>query len=173
MAHIHTQPGQHDLTVSAYIFRLDPDEPKVILHRHKKHQNYLQFGGHVELSENPWQAVLRELEEESGYWPEQIQVLQPPQHIKGARFTHPHPLCILTYPAGDKHKHTDICFAFTTNENPKSIIGRDESNDIISLTQHEFEALSKDEMFENARDVITFIFQVALTEWKPQKITDM
>lgn len=36
MAHIHTKPGQHDLTASAYIIRDDGNEPVVLLHRHKK-----------------------------------------------------------------------------------------------------------------------------------------
>lgn len=36
MLHIHTQPGQHDHTVSAYIIRYINDEPYLLLHRHKK-----------------------------------------------------------------------------------------------------------------------------------------
>ncbi len=53
MAHIHTQPGQHDHTASAYIFRVDFDEPKLVLHLHRKINKYLQFGGHIELHETP------------------------------------------------------------------------------------------------------------------------
>lgn len=53
MPHIHTEPGQHDHTASAYIVRLDEAEPALILHRHKILGQYLQFGGHVELDENP------------------------------------------------------------------------------------------------------------------------
>jgi len=63
MAHIHTQPGQHDHTASAYIVRTDFDEPKIMLHLHRKIGKYLQFGGHVELHETPWQAVVHELRE--------------------------------------------------------------------------------------------------------------
>lgn len=67
MPHIHTEPGQHDLTVSAYIVRMDLPEPAIILHKHRKLNKWLQFGGHVEPHENPWQAVQREIREESGY----------------------------------------------------------------------------------------------------------
>ena len=66
MAHIHTQPGQHDHTASAYIIRTDLDTPRIMLHLHRKIGKYLQFGGHVELNETPWQAVVHELREESG-----------------------------------------------------------------------------------------------------------
>ena len=60
MAHIHNEPGQHDLTVSAFIINVsDKENPKILLCRHKKLGKLLQPGGHVELDENPWQAVLR------------------------------------------------------------------------------------------------------------------
>ena len=65
MPHIHTKPGQHDHTVSAFIVRLDGKQPRILLHRHKKSGVYMQFGGHIELHENPWQAISHELLEES------------------------------------------------------------------------------------------------------------
>jgi hypothetical protein len=49
MAHIHTEPGQHDFTASAFIIRLDRlderGQPKLLLHKHKKLHKLLQFGG--------------------------------------------------------------------------------------------------------------------------------
>jgi 8-oxo-dGTP diphosphatase len=66
MAHIHTKPGQHDFTASAFIIRIDTPKPKVLLHMHKKLGVLLQPGGHIELNENPWQAVHHEIEEETG-----------------------------------------------------------------------------------------------------------
>lgn len=65
MSHIHPGHGQHDICVSAYIVLLG-DESKMLLHKHRKLGTLLQFGGHVELDETPWQAVLREIMEESG-----------------------------------------------------------------------------------------------------------
>ena len=68
MPHIHNKPGQHDICVSGYIVKItEGDEPRIILHKHRKLKMLLQFGGHVELDETPWQAVLREIAEESGY----------------------------------------------------------------------------------------------------------
>src|SRR3954465_16018556 len=81
MPHIHTEPGQHDHTVSAYIFRTDFSEPKVMLHLHKKHGTYMQFGGHIELNENPWQAITHELREEAGYELDELFILQPHQRL--------------------------------------------------------------------------------------------
>jgi len=64
MAHIHTAPNQHDHTVTAYIIRIDKDEPRALLHMHKKLNVLLPVGGHIELDETPWAAMAHELEEE-------------------------------------------------------------------------------------------------------------
>mgnify|MGYP001683399595 FL=1 len=78
MPHIHNKPGQHDICVSGYIVKItEGDEPRIILHKHRKLKMLLQFGGHVELDETPWQAVLREIAEESGYDKNQLKLLQP------------------------------------------------------------------------------------------------
>lgn len=36
MGHIHNNPSEHDYTVGAYVVRLDQNQPKVLLHLHKK-----------------------------------------------------------------------------------------------------------------------------------------
>lgn len=64
MPHIHTEPGQHDFTTSAFI--LHPSENKILLHMHRKLGKWLPPGGHVELAENIWQALEHELLEETG-----------------------------------------------------------------------------------------------------------
>src|SRR3712207_4516473 len=99
MPHIHTQPGEHDFTASGFIIRTDLEEPKIILHMHKKLGVYLQFGGHVETREDPWQAVTHELREESGYDMDQLKVLQPRDSIKrlsGIKL-HPTPFYLNTH----------------------------------------------------------------------------
>src|SRR3954466_7704978 len=63
MPHIHHEPGQHDFTTSAFIVRTDRSEPQAVLHEHRKIGKLLQFGGHIELTESPWQALLREVRE--------------------------------------------------------------------------------------------------------------
>jgi 8-oxo-dGTP pyrophosphatase MutT (NUDIX family) len=84
MSHIHKKPGQHDHTASTFLFRTDFSEPKVMLHFHQKLGSYMQFGGHVELNETPWQTVIHELREESGYDIDQLQILQPKQRLKAS-----------------------------------------------------------------------------------------
>ena len=59
MAHVHEKI---DFTASVFIVHGD----KVLLHMHKKLGIWLQPGGHVELHEDPIEAVMREAKEESG-----------------------------------------------------------------------------------------------------------
>ena len=59
MAHIHEKI---DFTASVYIVR----DNKVLLHMHKKLGIWLPPGGHIELDEDPNQAVIREAKEETG-----------------------------------------------------------------------------------------------------------
>ncbi|MDQ5885925.1 MAG: hypothetical protein QG628_322, partial [Patescibacteria group bacterium] len=115
MSHLHTQPGQHDVTVSAYIIRTDRPEPVLLLHMHKKLKKYLQFGGHVEHHEDPWKAITHEVLEESGYDMSQLVLLQPQIRLKKVTDTklHPIPVTLLTHDfPGLDHYHSDIAFAF-------------------------------------------------------------
>ena len=59
MAHIHEKI---DFTASVYVVR----ENKVLLHKHKKLGAWLPPGGHIELDEDPNEAALREVKEETG-----------------------------------------------------------------------------------------------------------
>lgn len=61
MAHIHEKI---DWIVTAFI--LHPTEEKVLMVNHIKLGVWLPIGGHVELDENPDQALAREIEEECG-----------------------------------------------------------------------------------------------------------
>lgn len=170
MAHIHTGPGQHDLTASAFIVRLDTSEPTLMLHMHKKLHKYLQFGGHVELHETPWQAVTHELAEESGYAMSQLQLLQPKLRIKKLTGTdlQPHPLQINTHKFNDEldHYHTDIAFAFVTSEAPKNNVQEGESSDIHLFTLEELKAIPSDKIVENVRETGIFVLTECLNNWE-------
>jgi 8-oxo-dGTP pyrophosphatase MutT (NUDIX family) len=160
--HIHTEPGQHDVTVGAFIVRLDTKEPTIMLHRHKKLKQYLHFGGHVELNENPWQALTHELLEESGYDISQLKLLQPKVRIKKlpAVTLHPIPICILTHKFDDiDHFHTDITYAFTTRETPRHNSYDGESKDFRLFTAKELESLPASEIPENIRETCLFILE--------------
>ena len=169
MPHIHTQPGQHDLTSSAYIVRLDGPEPVILLHMHKLLGTYLQFGGHVELHENPWQTVAHEINEESGYRLSQLQLLQPELRLASLThaINHPLPISIQTHKFGKlDHYHTDIAYAFVTSQAPQDAIGEGESGHIVAFTAEGLKALSDTEIFESVRETALFVLRELLPVWQ-------
>ena len=60
MPHIHEL---YDFVVSAFLVH----RKKVLLVYHKKYREWLPIGGHIELNEDPEQALHREIMEESGF----------------------------------------------------------------------------------------------------------
>ncbi len=159
MAHIHQKPNQHDLTVSMYIVRTDIGEPKILLHRHKKLNKYLQFGGHVELDETPWQAVAHELREETGYKLDQMQLLQPRHRLRSLSGCdlHPVPIAVNTHAFSDDHYHTDLSFALITNQEPSQEIDTGESKDMRYFSVSEMNRLGPDDMFDNVKETADFV----------------
>ena len=142
MPHIHTGPGQHDLTTSAYIVRMQDDEPLVLVHMHKRFGKLMQAGGHVELSETPWSALCHELKEETGYDLKDLSVLQPggEQVRLTSAVTHPTPLLVNTHKVSDNHLHTDLCYGFVARTEPATAPGEGESHDLRWLTLSELKA---------------------------------
>ena len=137
--HIHTAPGQHDLTCSAYIVRTDLGEPRVLVHRHKKLGRLMQIGGHVELCETPWSALAHEIPEESGYDLDQLRVLQVlalPLDTHGS-VRHPTPFLVNTHRLPGDHLHTDLCYAFVTDQPPRHGVGEGESQTLSWPTREE------------------------------------
>lgn len=164
-----TEPGQHDHTVSIYIFRTDFPEPKVLLHYHAKMQAYAQFGGHVELDETPWQAALHELREETGYAIEQLKLLQPAErltHVAGAT-VHPHPAMRVTMavPGTAQHYHTDTVYVLTASQPPKDAPHEGESTDIRLYSEAELDA-AKDEIETVTYDIARHAFGEILPRWQ-------
>jgi 8-oxo-dGTP pyrophosphatase MutT (NUDIX family) len=60
-----TQEGEKQATASVWIVSEELPR-KVLLVHHRKHNKWLQLGGHVEKFENPIEAAVRETREESG-----------------------------------------------------------------------------------------------------------
>lgn len=175
MPHIHTAPGQHDQTVSLYLFRTDFPEPKVMLHFHRKMNSVAQFGGHVELHETPWQTAAHELEEETGYMLPKMQLLQPPltrPPVKGA-VLHPYPAMHVTMavPGRGEHFHTDTTYVFVTSQPPQKAPGEGESTDIRLYTEEEL-AAAKSEVESVTYDVAQHIFGEILPHWRAVPATD-
>lgn len=169
MPHIHTGPGQHDFTVSAYIVRVDGDEPKMLLNMHRKLHQWLHFGGHVELHENLWQALIHEVREESGYELSQLRLLQP--DIRATKtddgIIHPWPVSISTHQFTDmEHFHTDIGYAFTARQDPKHTVTDGESRQFRTFTASELRALRDAEIPANVRDRALIILEDYIKNWQ-------
>lgn len=64
MPHIHTDPGQIDFTADTFVVHV-PSE-RVLVRYHDKHDMWLVPGGHIELTETPSDAAVREVFEETG-----------------------------------------------------------------------------------------------------------
>ena len=143
MPHIHTQPNQHDITMSAYIVLRGEGEDTLLTHMHRKFGMLMQIGGHIELDETPWQTVAHELVEESGYDVSDLKVLQPTADIPtiDGAVVHPVPFLVNTHKIGDDHYHSDLCFAFVASDKPKRAPADGESLDLRWTTHSELKAL--------------------------------
>lgn len=172
MPHIHTEPGQHDHTVSAYIVRYIDDVPHLLLHRHKKYRKLMQPGGHVELDENPWQAVLHEIPEETGYDPAQLHLLQPYRPFfttAERRAVTPLPFLANSHDVRDgtieQHYHDDSVYVFVTQEPPARLPGEGETQEIEWLTQEQIQHWDQSDMAFAVKNIAEAVFDGCLKNW--------
>lgn len=137
---------------------------------HKKLHVLLQPGGHVELKENPWQAIKHELAEETGYQFSQLKLLQPKQRMTGLTnaVLHPYPVVINThnFDTEGTHKHTDISYAFTTTDDPVGEPDEGESKDLRWFSASELANLDSSQIFENARQISLYVLNTLLESWE-------
>jgi ADP-ribose pyrophosphatase YjhB (NUDIX family) len=172
MPHIHTDPGQYDHTVTAYIVRVDGDEPRALLHMHKKLGKLMPIGGHVELTETPWESIAHELSEESGYELEDLTILQPRDRVKSLARAVLHPVAVVsnTHNFFDdrpgEHFHSDTAYAFVAETNPTHSVAAGESDDLRWLSQVELARQNSNDLFENNRQIYNHIFDVCLKDWE-------
>ena len=141
MPHIHTEPNQHDVTVSAWLFRGEKEQ-EVFVHMHRKMHKYTEVGGHMELDETPWQTIAHELEEESGYGLDDLEIYQPDYVrpvISHAVTVHPVPTYVVTYQPVKDHYHTDFIYVFHEISGPSSVPGDGESNDLRWMSLKDLE----------------------------------
>jgi 8-oxo-dGTP pyrophosphatase MutT (NUDIX family) len=174
MAHIHTGVHGHDLTISAFIFHA-AREPRVLLHRHKTLGVWLQPGGHVETAETPWSAVAHEVAEETGYELAQLHVLQPPVRLDprtSFALLHPQPVSVRTHRFGDlDHFHTDLAYAFLSEEAPAHAPAAGESAELRWLPLDELDR-TPDLVYPDVRELIAFIVKDIIPTWEPVPATD-
>lgn len=167
MSHIHTDTGQHDFTVGAYIIRYDIETPKALLHLHKRSGMLFPIGGHIELSETPWQALAREIAEESGYDFSRLKVLQPQNGLRTLSdvIAHPIPVVISDHDVSNTHFHTDLAYAFLADDFPTNNIDESESQDLRWLTLDQIKTLDSDVIYPNTKEIYTFIIDNCLKDW--------
>lgn len=113
MAHIHEKI---DYTVNAFIIYDD----KVLFVMHKKLQMWLPPGGHIELDEDPEEALYREIEEESGIVRSHLTIIHPNDspfnEINSKEYKSlpsPHYLDIHTITLA--HQHIGMNYVFTSD----------------------------------------------------------
>ena len=102
MAHIHEKI---DFTVDVFIIY----DKKVLLIFHKKHNMWLQIGGHIELNEDSDEALFREVKEECGLDIEIIGEKQPKFEMKGTKFLYA-PAFMNIHDINETHKHIWLFF---------------------------------------------------------------
>lgn len=170
MPHIHTSPGQIDHTVTAYIIRLDEDQPRALLHMHKKLGKLLPVGGHIELNETPWAAMSHEIEEESGYLLSELAVMQPELRIPQCDgiIVHPQPVFVNTHSITNDHFHSDMAYFFVAHAPPSHERAIGESADLRWLARHELFELNESQIWENTRFVYASLFDSFLDHWRPE-----
>ncbi len=164
MPHIHTDPGHHDTTVTAFVVRVEDGQPRVLLHMHRKFGKLMPPGGHIELSETPWAALAHELEEEAGYTLADVDVLQPKARMKTVSrvVMHPQPFLSNTHPIDAGHSHVDLDYALVAEDLPKRPPAEGESTDLRWLTADEVRALPPEATWINVKEMILYIFDEIL-----------
>lgn len=113
MAHIHEKI---DYIVNGFIIHND----KVLFVMHKKLQMWLMPGGHVELDEDPEEALYREIEEETGIMRPHLMIIHPHDSLftelnskEYKSLPSPHYLDIHTITP--THQHIGMNYIFTSD----------------------------------------------------------
>ncbi|MGB4762289.1 MAG: NUDIX domain-containing protein [Candidatus Saccharimonas sp.] len=141
MPHIHTELNQHDMTISGYIVRVDQVEPLCLVHMHRKMGKLMQIGGHIELTETPWQTVAHEVEEESGFSLVELRVVQhtADRVVEKGCVNHPTPFNVNTHSVGNEHFHSDLSYGFVANGPARNTAAEGESADLRWMTMAELD----------------------------------
>ena len=121
MPHIH---DIIDFTADVFIIH----DHKVLLIFHKKHKMWLAVGGHIELNEDPDEALFREVKEECGLEIEIIGEKQPKFEMKGTKFLYA-PVFMNIHDINETHKHIGLIY-FAKAKSDKFVLSEKEHKDI-------------------------------------------
>ena len=132
MPHIH---DLIDFTIDVFIVH----ENKVLLIFHKKHNMWLQIGGHIELNEDPEQALFREVKEECGLEIEIIGKKEPHIEVKGTKFLYS-PTFMNIHDINETHKHIGLYYVAKAKSD-KFVLNNQEHKDIRWFTKEDLDKL--------------------------------
>lgn len=110
-------------TATAYIVSKINNQYKILLHKHKKHNLWIGIGGHIEKDENPTEALIREVKEETNL---EIEFLSQKKLLKTQDVEElilPDVILqekLKAYKKESPHYHIDLIF-FTFCKKPKAI----------------------------------------------------
>jgi len=116
MPHIHELM---DFTVEAFVVH----ERRVLLIYHTQLKKWLPLGGHIELDEDPEQALFREIKEESGL---DVDILsqKPAQYFEGKKFLYP-PVYLDVHPITPTHPHIGLVYFATATSDQVTLAARE------------------------------------------------
>jgi len=100
MPHIHEK---YDFTIAAFLVY----KGKVLLVNHPRYDKWLAPGGHIELNEDPDEALFREIEEETGF--NDIEVLSSKPKLKERKVLYT-PNFVDVHDANPPHKHISLIY---------------------------------------------------------------
>lgn len=129
MAHIHKLI---DFVVVIYVVYRD----KVLLIYHRELDKWLPIGGHIELDEDPEQALFREVKEECGL---EIEVLgeKPSIRSEGRKFLYS-PIFLDIHKISEIHKHIGLYY-FAKAKTDKVVLNKKEHKKIRWFGEEELD----------------------------------
>ncbi|EKD99616.1 MAG: NUDIX hydrolase [uncultured bacterium] len=128
MPHIH----EHiDFTIAAYI----TNNNRVLLIHHKQLNKWLPIGGHIELNEDPEEALYREISEECGLAELEVMSSRPTQQHSNGRFLYT-PNYLDIHNINETHKHIGITY-FLKTKSDRVTLEKDAHNEIKWFTTEE------------------------------------
>lgn len=109
MPHIHEK---FDFTVTAFIVY----DGSVLLVNHPRYQKWIPVGGHIELDEDPEEALYREIVEETGLQDIEVLSERPPVTSPETKFLLT-PNYIDVHEANPPHKHISLTYFVKAGNN--------------------------------------------------------
>jgi 8-oxo-dGTP pyrophosphatase MutT (NUDIX family) len=155
MPHIHEAI---DFTVVGYLVNQD----RVLMVNHKALKMWLPLGGHIELDQDPEEALFAEIEQESGVLPEELEFLsQKPAIISpGTKFLHS-PDRLDIHMISTTHRHVGMVY-YLRSLTDRIKLAEQEHTDIRWFKENEL-----DDPQYNLTPAVKLYAQEALLSFKP------